>query len=138
MRKIVVSTAILNENNEILLLQRASDKSWGGRWNFPGGKYDPTDADLMSAAQRAVVEESALVVSNLDFMGKVSYPSFDMFIYLTRTFEGEVKINDESDDFKWVPLNELKDYKFPMNGRLNGHIYEALMKLTGDNNELSE
>jgi 8-oxo-dGTP diphosphatase len=135
MKKIVVATVVLNKNDEILLLQRASGKSWGGRWNFPGGKYDSTDKDLMSAAKRETQEEAGITVSDLEFMGKVRYKSFDMYIYSTRTYEGEVKINDESDDFKWVKANELSEYEFPMNGIINWHIYDAIVNLAGDNNE---
>lgn len=132
MRKIVVATVILNENDEILLLQRASDKSWAGCWNFPGGKYDATDSDLMSAAAREAQEEAGITVSNLEFMGKVKYKNFDMYIYSTKTYEGEVEINHESDAFVWVDSDKLSEYKFPMDGTINGHIHDAIMKLAGD------
>ena len=65
MKLIVVATAICNDKNEVLLLRRAKGKSWEGKWNFPGGKYDPEDKSLAVGAKREVFEESGLTINNL-------------------------------------------------------------------------
>lgn len=138
MRKIVVAAAILNEDDEVLLLQRSNVGSWAGRWNFPGGKYEASDRDLASGAQREAEEESGLKISDLSFMGKVSFKTFDIYFYYTRTFEGEVELNVESDAYEWVPVEKINEYEFPMTGKLNQHVYDALVKLVGDKNEEPE
>lgn len=57
----------------MLLLQRASSKSedqWPGTWDFPGGRFETSDADLIAAVQREVFEETGLHVSTLEhFVG---------------------------------------------------------------------
>lgn len=133
-KKIVVATAILNSKKEVLLLQRAGNKSWGGRWNFPGGKYEPSDKNLSNGAIREAKEESGLQINSLELLGKVSFDNFDMFFYFSDDYSGEVEINDESQDFKWVDIFDLENYKFPM-GKLNKKLINSLMNIVGEKNE---
>ena len=44
-------------NNQIILLDEEQPHS-GERLNFPGGRVDPEDADIVSAAKREVLEET--------------------------------------------------------------------------------
>jgi 8-oxo-dGTP diphosphatase len=132
MKLIVVATAICNDKNEVLLLRRAKGKSWEGKWNFPGGKYDPEDKSLAVGAKREVFEESGLTINNLTFIGKVNFDKLDVYFYWSNDFSGDVKINDESDEFQWVKLSNLLEYDFPMNRKLNDSVYKTITKLCGE------
>lgn len=49
----------------ILLLQRSLSDSYGGMWEGPGGSCEDTDATLLEALAREVLEESGLHVSHV-------------------------------------------------------------------------
>ena len=53
----------LNPEFHTLLLQRAFSDSYGGYWENPGGSVEPTDATLLDAVARELVEETGLHVS---------------------------------------------------------------------------
>jgi 8-oxo-dGTP pyrophosphatase MutT (NUDIX family) len=48
----------------VLILQRAATDSHGGRFDFPGGSAEPTDATLLDGVAREVLEETGFHVSH--------------------------------------------------------------------------
>lgn len=50
----------------MLLLQRAASDSHGGRWDFPGGSVESTDASLLDGVAREVFEETGFHVSHFE------------------------------------------------------------------------
>ena len=58
--KIVVSIALINDINEILLSKRPKNKHLSGYWEFPGGKVEKNE-QVAYAARREVQEEVGLV-----------------------------------------------------------------------------
>ena len=94
----------------------------------------PSDKNLSNGAIREAKEESGLQINSLELLGKVSFDNFDMFFYFSDDYSGEVEINDESQDFKWVDIFDLENYKFPM-GKLNKKLINSLMNIVGEKNE---
>jgi 8-oxo-dGTP pyrophosphatase MutT (NUDIX family) len=57
---------------DVLLLQRSADmRSHAGQPAFPGGRIDPTDADLVSAALREAEEETGLDPAGVEVLGSL-------------------------------------------------------------------
>ena len=74
--KIVVSIALINEANEILLSKRPNNKHLAGFWEFPGGKVESGETPE-GALIREIKEEL-----NIDINDKCIAPlSFSEFFY---------------------------------------------------------
>lgn len=109
-----VRAIIQNEADEILVLKRCKESSFGGRWNLPGGKID-----LMQTAEQAVIaevfQETGLQVTSVEFLfyrdcilteSSTHYPTF----YFSCKAEGTIKLNIESEEFAWVNKDNYKEY----------------------------
>ncbi|KAK4239592.1 hypothetical protein C8A03DRAFT_42822 [Achaetomium macrosporum] len=51
--------------DRILLIQRALNDSWPGRWEVPGGGCDPEDESIRHSVARELLEESGLVLKDV-------------------------------------------------------------------------
>ncbi len=115
--KVVVSIALINDANEVLLSKRPNNKHLAGFWEFPGGKVE-IDETPKSAIIREIKEEL-----NIDISGKciapLSFSEFDyeefqllLLLYICRRWEGKPK-SMENNELKWVKPNLLRKYKMP-------------------------
>lgn len=105
---------LVNENDEVLVLKRSSRaRSFAGYWNFPGGSVEKNEA-IEEAAVRELSEEAGLktTVDNLSFFDVVAFQYLTVYFFITNKFSGQVKINDESTEYRWISLNEINDIKF--------------------------
>lgn len=101
-----VAATVIQSKGAVLLLRRGPTVSWmPGKWNFPMGHIEAGETPI-EAAQRETLEESGLVVTGLHpvlTLDSVAY-------FHTTSFAGDVQINWESDDWRWVPLSEVTNY----------------------------
>ncbi|MDX1953624.1 MAG: HAD hydrolase-like protein [Verrucomicrobiota bacterium] len=105
-----VGGLILNERKEALMVRT---RKWSNLWGIPGGKVkygEPSE----TALQRELLEETNLHVTDIQFVlvqdcirSKEFYREahFVLLNYLCRSLPGQVKLNDEAQEFRWVPLN---------------------------------
>ena len=116
-KKFDVVALFIENNKEILLLQRQNGKSQAGTWGIPAGKVDLDDSNLLSAIVREVKEETGLTFKKeeVKYFNRcyVRYDDFDFehHIFSVRLTERpKVKINqEEHKDFVWIsPENALK------------------------------
>ena len=115
--KIVVSIALINEANEILLSKRPNNKHLAGFWEFPGGKVETGEMPEI-ALIREIKEELDININNkciapLSF-SEFSYKEFQLLLllYVCRRWEGEPK-SMENNEIMWVKPNMLRKYKMP-------------------------
>lgn len=125
----VVSTAIVHKNGKYLILQRSPNKKvFPNRWTVPGGgltvedyvNTPKTTPDawyyvLANALRREIREESGLEVGKLNYLLDMTFIRPDGVPVVILSWygpwqSGEVKLNDESIDYKWVTLAEVKNY----------------------------
>jgi 8-oxo-dGTP diphosphatase len=61
------------EPDSILLIRRAErdDDSWSGHWSLPGGRHDPSDADLLETALRELQEECGIRLGRSDMIAEL-------------------------------------------------------------------
>ena len=115
--KIVVSIALINSANEVLISKRPKNKHLSGFWEFPGGKVEAGEVPEITLI-REIKEEL-----NIDINGKciapLSFSEFDykefqllLLLYVCRRWEGKPQ-SMENNELKWVKPNMLNKYKMP-------------------------
>ena len=115
--KIVVSIALINNENEILLSKRPEKKHLSGFWEFPGGKVEKGETPE-KALIREVKEELNIDINN-KCIAPLSFSEFDynnfqllLLLYVCRRWDGE-PMSMENNRLEWVKPNMLRDYKMP-------------------------
>ena len=115
--KIVVSLALINDADEILLSKRPKNKHLADFWEFPGGKVETGEAPE-TALIREIKEELDINISN-KCIAPLSFSEFDykefqllLLLYVCRRWEGEPK-SMESNELIWVKPSMLRKYKMP-------------------------
>ena len=115
--KIVVSIALINDFNEILLSKRPKNKYLGGFWEFPGGKVETNEVPE-HALIREIKEELNIDIKN-NCIAPLSFSEFEykefqllLLLYVCRKWSGEPK-SMENNELMWVKPNMLRKYKMP-------------------------
>ena len=115
--KIVVSLALINDTDEILLSKRPKNKHLAGFWEFPGGKVETGEVPEI-ALIREIKEELDININNkciapLSF-SEFNYKEFQLLLllYVCRRWEGQPK-SMEKNEIVWVKPNMLRKYKMP-------------------------
>jgi len=121
---LAVKAIIDDGDGRILMLRRSgSSRLFAGTWEPPGGKVDagePYDAALL----REVREETGLAI-RLDTVAGASHyemPELRLAVLFmnARLVSGQVRLSDEHDEFRWVPLPDLP--QLDMSGQLRDFI----------------
>lgn len=114
--RLTVKAVILDDQQRCLLVRRsASNHSFVGCWEWPGGKVDDGE-DFATALLREVREETRLTVQITGLAGATMYemPSLHMVLLCMEAcrVSGEVRLSEEHDNLAWVPLTEFHKYTF--------------------------
>ncbi|MBN1580777.1 MAG: A/G-specific adenine glycosylase [Anaerolineae bacterium] len=113
----VTAGVIWRDDDYVLIAQRPLDGLLGGLWEFPGGKQEPGET-LRECLKRELYEELLIQVSvgpelitvNHAFTHfRVTLHAFECQ-YLSKTEPQAIDVND----WRWVTLNELDQYAFPV------------------------
>ena len=125
----VTATVILVRNGKFLITKRANwEKAFPRKWTVPGGKLEVLDYVLREKdtsshwynvledlAKKEVKEEVGLEIKDLDYVTSLVYirsdkiPSLIISLW-AESLEGEVKLCNALTDYKWVSLEEAKNY----------------------------
>jgi 8-oxo-dGTP diphosphatase len=130
--QIAVSAAIFR-NSKILLVRRARSPA-KGFYSLPGGRVEFGET-LHTALHREVDEETSLKIEIVDLAGwreVVPGPTggghYLIMSFAARWVAKEPILNDELDDFKWLPPDTLGDLK--LTGGLQ-EIIQSARRLIG-------
>ncbi len=109
--KKILTLCLIRKDSKILLGMKR--RGFGeGKWNGFGGKVEPGET-LEAAIIREVLEESKLIVNNLEPMGDIEFSFennpiiFHVHYFKTSNFTGEPKETEEMATPQWFNLNEL-------------------------------
>ena len=113
--QLAVSAAIFRER-KVLLVRRARSPA-KGFYSLPGGRVEFGET-LHTALQREVREETGLTVEIIGLAGwREVVPAvaggghYLIMSFAARWVSGEVVLNDELDDHKWLETNDLGGFK---------------------------
>ncbi len=125
----VVSTAIIRKDGRYLIVKRTLDKKvFPGKWTVPGGGLEGDDyintpkttADawyfaVENSLRREIREEVGLEVEKLNYLLDLVFIRPDDIPVVTLSYycdwkSGDVKLNEENVDYKWVDFEEAKNY----------------------------
>ena len=97
----------------MLLQLRAAWTHGGGTWALPGGAIDSHE-DSVSAAAREAAEEVGVLATDIDVRDVFSDDHgpwrYDTVIAHSKGDAGAFAANAESEDIRWVLLNEVKNF----------------------------
>ncbi len=125
----VTATVILVRDGKFLITKRADwEKAFPGKWTVPGGKLEVLDYVLREKdtsshwynvledlAKKEVKEEVGLEIKDLDYVTSLVYirsdkiPSLIISLW-AESREGEVGLCNALTNYKWVSLEEAKNY----------------------------
>lgn len=137
----VVATAIIVRDGKFLIAKRADwEKNMPGKWTVPGGKLETKDYSereydtkegkqwynvIEDLVRREVREEVGLEIKDIGYVCSLAYmrhdgiPCLIISLYACPASD-EIKLCDALTEYKWVGLEEAKDYDL-----IDG-IYEEL------------
>ncbi len=127
----VSSTAILINNEGKFLITKRSDnlKHFSGKWTVPGGKLEKEDYNNRShdtkgkqwynvvedSLKREVNEEVGLTLGEMEYLLSLAFIRKDdiptiVLSFYSKDYRGQIKLNEELVDYRWVDLEEAKNY----------------------------
>jgi|GEM_PF-431832 len=110
-----VAIGVVVHEGKILISKRRADDSYGGLWEFPGGKAKPTE-DERTCLKREMLEELGIEVAVRPHFFRVAIKRGDVPYLLSfhrcSLLLGEPEAK-EVDEFVWASVEDLADYQFP-------------------------
>ena len=115
-RKVIpCGVAVIRRHRDFIIAQRRKDDSFGGYWEFPGGKKNPGET-FEACAAREALEEVGLEISVGRKIMEIRRPYHEKIIwlnfYLCSSLSGEPRAI-ECQRARWVDVADLKRFKFP-------------------------
>jgi ADP-ribose pyrophosphatase YjhB (NUDIX family) len=115
-QKIVV---FRNDNKEVLLAKRIGENDFDQVYSFIGGKMEITDGGILEGLKREKNEEIGTeakikiwtVFNTMNYFVKKDGNSMVLPHYYARWNGGEIKINEEYSDYKWVEVEKLSEFE---------------------------
>ncbi len=115
MKTILVTAALIIENDRILVTQRKKDSPRGLLWEFPGGKVkegeDPREALRRELKEELDVKSEIGMIFDAVFYSYPEYPIL-LLIYRCRIDQGPPKPIG-CHDLRWVAVDELFELPMP-------------------------
>lgn len=124
-----VSGFIWRDDKKFLLVRRAENDTFPGKWELPGGGVDYAENPKQSI-KREVKEETGLTVDVsyplgviIYFIGEEKIHTIDIaYLCKVRTKNPTISLSSEHSDFSWVSFSQGK--KFDMTPLMSEYIEE--------------
>lgn len=115
-QKIVV---FKDNNSKVLLAKRVGEKDFDDTYTFIGGKMETSDDGILEGLKREKNEEMGEnfkikiypVFNTMNFYIKKDGSHMVLPHYYARYESGEIKLNEEYSDYKWVEVEKLAEFE---------------------------
>ncbi len=128
----IATTATIYRDGKYLIAKRAPHKkSFPNKWHVPGGGLEVDDymhlkpttsagqwyGALKNTIRREVKEETSLEIEDPEYLMDIAYIKGDgtpvlVLSYFAKYKSGEVILDIDNSDYKWVTVEEAKAYDF--------------------------
>jgi len=109
-----VGCAIIHKEGKLLIAQRRPEDSFGGFWEFPGGKREEGET-IEACLVREVFEELGVRIRPYRLLYRKEIPSSGrklfLFFYFCEWQNGEPQALD-CKDFRWAGRADIRQYSF--------------------------
>lgn len=110
-----VVAAIIVRDDSVLICQRKAGQHYAGKWEFPGGKVEPSE-EPKAALKRELQEELAITATIGEEIARYeyTYPGrslIELIFYKVTDFEGEPR-NLIFEQIRWEKIENLPAYDF--------------------------
>jgi mutator protein MutT len=116
LKRVRVAIGIVVAGDQILICRRRANDSFGGFWEFPGGKCEAGETPE-DCVRRELMEELAITVSPVRGLTSIEhrYPQslVTLYPFLCRLDSGEPRPLSAS-EFRWVAPASLREFRFPL------------------------
>ena len=116
-----IVTSFLKNDDKILILRRSDMvKSMKGLWSGVSGIIEKGEEPLIRAKieifEEAGLEEKHIKLLKSPEQIRVESPQYrnhkwEIFPFLFETKNAEIKLNWENSEFKWIKINQLKEFE---------------------------
>ena len=103
---VVVAAIIQDEEGNYLCARRGDWKAAGGKWEFPGGKPEPSE-DLEVAIVREINEELGVEISVVRQFDRSQTGDIDLVTYVCDLVGQKPTASTDHSELRWVPEAEL-------------------------------
>ena len=106
----VVAGVLVDEHKRVCVARRPFETSYGGCWEFPGGKVEKEiDGGREDRAlARELTEELGIVPRRTSKACTVSFGACDVSVYIVHDWKGTPKCLEGQPCVEWVVLEALK------------------------------
>ena len=115
MNRIDAAIALVTRNGRVLVCQRKADDTFGGLWEFPGGKCEDGET-LEQCLARELREELAIAARPIARLTPVEHDYKHVLVrlhpFVCEHVEGDVQ-HLECQSSRWIDPHDLGDYEFP-------------------------
>jgi len=112
-KKVIAS--IIQQDNKVLIAQRAKKDALYEKWEFPGGKMEHGETDHQ-CLKRELKEEFGIEAEVGEYFCTSLFEhkgiAMAMVVYFVPRYAGEIKLFDHK-QIKWVTVDELEQFEFP-------------------------
>jgi 8-oxo-dGTP diphosphatase len=128
----VAAGALIDFRGRVLIAQRPAHKSFGGMWEFPGGKLEegetPEYALMRELREELQIETRPCCMSPVGFASH-SYDDFHLImpLFAIRVWSG-IPTSTEHSALQWVDVLDLYSLEMPEADKPLIHQLEAMLK----------
>ena len=117
-----IVTSFIKNNNKILILKRSDKvKSMKCLWAGVSGIIEENDTTPLARAKTEILEETGINEEGIELLkanerikiedAQYKNHEWNIFPFLFKTKNPEIKLNWENSEFKWIKPNEIKNYE---------------------------
>ena len=122
MRSTNIVTSFIKDDDKILILKRSDKvKSMKCLWAGVSGIIEKNDKTPLNRAKTEIFEETGINEKEIELVKSIEQikiestqyknHEWNIFAFLFKAKNPEIKLNWENSDFNWIEPNELKNYE---------------------------